>query len=74
MNKESKQLIKLLDDCESFAAGLAIAGSMTPESWVLLDKLHCRIVETKERLIIDPFEDWYKNGAPYPLPGELEEK
>lgn len=68
--KASTQIIKLLDDCESFAASLAITGSMTPESWILLDKLQTRIAETKERLIIDPFEDWYKNGAPYPLDSE----
>jgi hypothetical protein len=53
MNKESKQLHKLIDDTQSFLRSLAIAGSMTPESWLLLDKLDHRIQETKKRLSND---------------------
>jgi hypothetical protein len=50
MTKETKQLHKLIDDTQSFLRSLAIAGSMTPESWLLLDELDQRIQETKERL------------------------
>tara|TARA_R110002153_G_scaffold91906_1_gene223571 strand:- start:93 stop:296 length:204 start_codon:yes stop_codon:yes gene_type:complete len=37
-----KNTVQLLRDYNSFVAALAATGSMTPESWALLYKLHER--------------------------------
>ena len=55
--RKIKTTVQLLRDYNSFIESLAIAGSMTPEAWALLYRLHERTNKQISQLAERPKKD-----------------